>query len=82
MKNPIKTILPVLLMAVFIVATTSGFAQDPPPPPNGGHGMGGSQPPGGGAPIGEGIFILTLLGAAYGGKKWFTNKKNDRIKSV
>jgi len=83
MKNLIKTILPVLLMAVFVLIATSGFAQDPPPPPpSGGHGMGGTQPPGGGAPIGEGIFILTLLGAAYGGKKWFTNKKNDRIKSV
>ena len=82
MKNFLKSILPALLMAVFVVTTISGFAQDPPPPPSGGHGMGGTQPPGGGAPIGEGIFILTILGAAYGGKKWFTNKKNDRIKSV
>jgi len=48
--------------------------QDPPDPP-GGHGSGGNEPPGGGAPIGGGLFILLGLSAAYGGKKWYEQRK-------
>ncbi len=49
------------------------FADDPPPPPT--HGEIGDIPAGGGAPIGEGLLILAVLGAAYGGYKWYKYHK-------
>jgi hypothetical protein len=76
MKNIQTTLFLALFILVSIVFTTSVFAQDPPPPPGGGHGGGGALPPGGGgAPVGEGLLILTALGAGYGGKKWVATKK-------
>ena len=56
----------ILLFGLLISIPT--FADEPPPP--GQHGLNGNQVPGGGAPIGEGLIFLTLLGAAYGAKKW------------
>ncbi len=47
---------------------------DPPEPP-GQHGQTGNQPVGGGAPIGEGLTILTLLGTAWAGRKWYLKHK-------
>ncbi len=70
MKNVFKTLM------LSIVIGSSVFAQDPPPPPpGGGHGGGGALPPGGGATIGEGIFILMALGAAWSGKKVYDARK-------
>lgn len=63
-----KTLI-ITLIVLFSGICTSVYADAPPPPPNQ-QGSGGDQPPGGGAPIGEGIFILTLLGAGYAAKKW------------
>ena len=60
--------------AVFYTSSAQDPSADPPPPPSGG--LNGNQGvPGGGAPIGEGILLLTALGAAYGGKKWYFTKK-------
>ena len=73
-----KIIIKGLLVALFVIGTSAFVtltAQDvppPPPPPNGGT---GGNVPGGGAPIGEGLLILSLLGAAYGSKKWYSNHK-------
>jgi len=51
---------------------------DSPPPPNGGANPGsGNTPVGGGAPIGSGILILSVLGAAYAGKKLFKTHETD-----
>ena len=75
MKNIPKALFLALFITISIIFTTSAIAQDPPPPPGGGHGGGGSLPPGGGAPVGEGLLILTALGAGYGGKKWLATKK-------
>jgi hypothetical protein len=75
MKNSVKAFIMALFVFTAVAVTSSVFAQDPPPPPSGGHGGGGNQPPGGGAPIGEGLLILTALGAAYGSKKWYNNHK-------
>jgi len=76
MKNIIKTILASILIFFVVAFATPAFAQDPPPPPpGGGHGGGGAQPPGGGAPIGEGIFIFSLLAAGYGGIKTWKKRK-------
>ncbi|KAF0200168.1 MAG: hypothetical protein FD170_3721 [Bacteroidetes bacterium] len=70
MKRIMKLIpvLVVSLLLTFMVQETS--AQGPPPPPPDGHGATGNQPPtGGNAPIGSGMAILLVLGAAYAGKK-------------
>ena len=77
MKNLIKTLLFTLLFLGSVVFTTTIFAQDvpPPPPPGGGHGGGGSLPPGGGTPIGEGMLILTALGAGYAARRWKMKQK-------
>ncbi len=71
-KNILCRALPIVFFMVF---STTLLAQDPPPPqPPTSHGNAGNVP-GGGAPIGEGIFILSLLGAGYGGKKWQKSKQ-------
>lgn len=78
MKN-ISNILKVAFLVLIINGITglSVRAQEPPPPPPA-HGSGGNVP-GGGAPVGSGLFILTLLGAAYGAKKTLGNPKNVKI---
>ena len=76
MKNYFKVLASTLMVFVAITFATSAFAQNPPPPPpGGGHGQTGDQPSGGGAPIGEGLLILSLLGAAYGARKTYQAKK-------
>ncbi len=58
-----------LLSMFLLISVNSIFAQDPPPPPGGGHGQTTNQTPGGSAPIGNGLFILSALAAAYGSYK-------------
>jgi hypothetical protein len=78
MKKQIIRTLTGLLMAIFLSFSPVLLAQDPPPPPSGGHGQTGNQsPPGGGTPIGSGLVLLLALGAAYGGKKLYTLKKQE-----
>jgi len=60
--------------AFLIISGLTLFAQTPPPPPNN-PSTGGNGPVGGGAPIGEGIALLSVLAAAYGGKKVFNIQK-------
>ena len=74
MKNIVKTFVVLLFISISLVLANSAAAQFPPPPPGNGHVGGGTQPPGGSAPIGEGLLFLTVLGAAYSGKKWHTTK--------
>ncbi|KAF0202563.1 MAG: hypothetical protein FD170_1737 [Bacteroidetes bacterium] len=51
------------------------LAQAPPTPPsNAGDGGG---PVGGNAPVGSGVAIMLVLGAAYGGKKFHTFTKHQ-----
>lgn len=66
-------------IAVFFTVLHCGldaFGQNPPPPPPGGHGGTGNVP-GGGAPIGSGISVMLLLGAAYGSRKLLQIAKNE-----
>ena len=58
-----------LLFAALMLSATPLLAQGPPPPPPSGHGSPGNQPTGGHAPIGSGLAILLVMGAAYAGKK-------------
>jgi hypothetical protein len=67
----------VLLLSISFNQTA--LSQPPPPPPNG-HGLGGNQGPGpssGGAPIGGGLEIFLLLGAAYAGGKVYLSKRKE-----
>jgi uncharacterized protein HemX len=66
-----KTIAAFILSSGLLISLPA-FADDPPPPPT--HGEVGDIP-GGGAPIGEGLLILAVLGAAYGGYKWYKYHK-------
>ena len=61
------------LLFLLLTFATPVLAGSPPPPPPG-HGTTGNVP-GGGAPIGEGLFILVAMGAAYGFKKWKSKDK-------
>ena len=68
----------ILILTVTFYSNTV-LASDPPDPPEGDHGGNGDLPPGGGAPIGGGTFILMGLAVAYGGKKVFDKKKNQKL---
>jgi hypothetical protein len=60
-----------IILSVFLmISSFTLIAQAPPNPPQNANEGGG--PVGGGAPIGEGIVLLSVLAAAYGGKKVFT----------
>ncbi len=69
---------------LLLMVVSSVFAQDPPPPPGGGHGQNTNQP-GGSAPIGNGIFVLAALAAAYGSFKiykvnhWTDQTRKDSV---
>jgi hypothetical protein len=70
----IKSVTLTILIFGLLLGIPS-FADEPPPPDQ--HGANGNQPPGGGAPIGEGLVFLTMLGAAYGAKKWQKSKQTN-----
>ncbi len=78
MKKQIIRSLTGLLVIFLLSFSPILLAQDPPPPPSVGHGQSGNQPPGGGAPIGSGLVFLLALGAAYGGKKVYDMRKEER----
>jgi len=70
-------------MALFLsISFTQSAMSQPPPPPPGGNGLGGNQ--GGaqqGAPIGGGLEIFLLLGAAYAGGKVYLSKRKEEVDS-
>lgn len=70
MKKMLKAVLLIGLFLFLLTSSVRVMAQGaPPPPPAGGHGQSGDLPAGGNAPIGGGLVILLLMGAAYAGKK-------------
>ncbi len=75
-----KKILGKTLLILTIVSFTlvgPAFAQgpgDPPPPPDPGS-QGDVPGPGESGPVGEGLLILLALGAGYGAKKLYDNRK-------
>lgn len=84
MKRLARTYILPAAMALFlsISFTQSVLSQPPPPPPPGEHGLGGNQ--GGaqqGAPIGGGLEIFLLLGAAYAGGKVYLSKRKEEVES-
>jgi|WetSurMetagenome_2_1015567.scaffolds.fasta_scaffold1682744_1 hypothetical protein len=72
MKNSIKPFIFSLVIFFFMAFTQSSPAQEPPHPPSEkgtdtNHGPGGPS----GAPIGSGMTILLVMGAAYGAFKLY-----------
>ena len=73
-----KNIFKILFIAAFVCFGISVWAQAPPPPPgNPRTGGGGSSGPVGG-PIDGGLGILLALGAAYGGKNLYNERKKTK----
>lgn len=73
-KNIITGVI--FLSAVWV--SSISLADTPPPPPDHNSFGGGSQVggvPGGGAPVGEGVFLLAIMGLAYGGYRFQRNRK-------
>ncbi|MCF8370886.1 MAG: hypothetical protein K9H64_04635 [Bacteroidales bacterium] len=67
-----------IILAAFLFASASVFAQGPPPPNgngsdpiSGGNSSMEAPPPGGGAPISGGLGMLILMGIGYGGRKYY-----------
>ncbi len=75
MKKRQKIVLTVFFALSLMMAQNS-FAGTTPPDPPGSHGTTGNQA-GGSAPIGGGLFILLGLGAAYGSKKLYDDRKSE-----
>ena len=78
MKKYILTFIFTTLLLIFAI---SSFGQGPPQPPGTGHSQTGNQI-GGNAPVGGGIGILLVLGAAYGCKKvydYLQDKKEEEV---
>lgn len=77
-KRFILTGTMILMLYSIVIQDAIGQTPPPPPPPqsgtNNGHGLGGNQgvP---GAPVGSGLEVLLLLGAAYAAKRYFSGKK-------
>lgn len=79
-----KAIIKIFTMALFVTMLQCGsnaFGQNPPPPPPGGGQGGSGNVPGGGSPIGSGIAMMLLLGAAYAGKKLLQLNQDEQIKN-
>jgi len=64
-----------LLVVIISVVALTGYGQMLAPEDPGGEPSGGDDPIGGGAPISSGTFLLLSLGAAYGSKKFISQKK-------
>ena len=64
-----------VLMGFLMVSSGPVMAQGPPPPPEGGHGLDSNQPAnGGGAPIGGGLVLMLVMGAAWAGFRVYKNQ--------
>jgi hypothetical protein len=72
MKQLIKT----LAIVVLITLGTTLMAQNPPHPNGGNDPTSGGNTPVGGAPIGGGLVMMMIMGAAYGAKKIYHLRKS------
>jgi hypothetical protein len=68
----------ILILAFMVIMPVIGQTNGNPPPPPSMHGSDQNQLPGGGAPLGSGIELFVLLGAAYGFKKFNNYKSMNR----
>ena len=75
MKKALKSLL---VAGIFLTLPLFSLAQTPPHPNGGGGPGGGNTPVGGGAPIGGGLIIMIALGMAYGAKKVYNFRNNEK----
>ena len=71
-----KSILKIVTTAFLLIAmNTAGWSQPPPPAA---HGESGNAPAGGGgAPIGDGMFLLLAMSAAYSARKIYSARREE-----
>ena len=75
MIRSISVFIRIIFFLTFFVAVSPAIADPPFPPAQ--HGNGGNQPAGGGAPIGDGMFLLLALSAAYGTRKAYKSHHEE-----
>ena len=73
MKKAIRTVTIALVILAFPLLT---LAQNPPHPNGGNDPTTGGNTPVGGAPIGGGLVMMMIMGAAYGSKKVYDLRKS------
>ena len=73
MKSRIPHIFFCLMLIFSPLFISPAHADEPPPPPP--HGTGGDWQPGGSAPAGNGTVILIVMGAAYGLKRIYNQRR-------
>ena len=73
MKRRILHITMGLMLFLSPIFISPALADEPPPPPP--HGSGGDWEPGGPAPVGNGTIFLIVLGAAYGLKRVYRQRR-------
>ena len=85
-RNTIKHLKLLLVAALIGLLSIGAFAQTgPPPPPTGGNPDGDAEQAnklGGNAHLGGGIIILLTLGLAYGGKRLYDLRKEQKEEIV
>ena len=81
-ENIIQKIKTTFLVLLFSGIVTVGLAQDPPPPP-GGDGSSNTNETdnqlGGAAHVGGGVILLLTLAVAYGGKRFYELRKEQKF---
>lgn len=65
----------IIFFLALIVSVSPAMADPPFPPAQ--HGNSGNQPTDGGAPIGDGMFLLIALSAAYGTRKIYKSHHEE-----
>ena len=81
LKNTIRKSKKILFLLVLSSFTIVGLAQDPPPPPGDGNNNTSDNQLGGAAHVGGGVIILLTLALAYGGKRFYEMKREEKLKA-
>ena len=77
--NTIRKSKKIFLVLAISSITFVGLAQDPPPPPGDGNNNTQDNQLGGAAHVGGGVIILLTLALAYGGKRFYELKKEEKL---
>jgi hypothetical protein len=70
-----KRLTIIIITTIILLFPIVSIAQQKSPGNPGGEPTGSDPPLGGGAPLGGGLFILLVMGGAYGGVKLYQKKK-------
>lgn len=81
-QNIIKRSKKAALVLLLAGMSFAGYTQGPPPPPGtdgGGNTPNSGNQLGGAAHVGGGVIILLTLAIAYGGKRYWAIKKQEKL---